>query len=759
MSARPKTSTPVRPATALLFSIHELNLAWQLVEKREAAGGADRVSVETFAKDAPEKLAALAARLQDGTYVPEPYLSIRIPKSHKPGMRTLGLPSVADKVVQQVLLNRLNRIAAKTLLPCTYAYRPGKGPVKAVKQALHLLAQKNQAWMVRADIDNFFDEIPHSLLEATLLRYTGSAALTGLCMLFVRMGNVDQGQRWKDRTAGIPQGALISPVIANLFLHGFDQAMTASGFGYVRYADDLLFTAADETAAQGILQTAAEYLHEHYGLRFNADAAVLPAAEGCTFLGVHINSQGINLPQQKHAQLVQRLYAALQADGKALPAAHWKETMEGIARYYGRLLPETVLRELDQSACELLAKEWVASGQPGLNKTLRSTLGSLAWCSQWFNSDPSAGVGLIRNKINTLQTRQIAGENTRKIASRKRFYEKLSDQHSELVVHTPGTFLSVSKGKIVVKQNGKVLQTLRVQNLRHITVRNLATGFSGQFIALCAEQGISLHFAQGKKHLFLHDPEQDDTRLWELQLRESRSPLGAEIARELVLAKTAASAHLLHYFLKYKGRNAEYRVAAAGALTAIGRETAYIEALPAAAINTNILELTAAEGRAAQAYWTALSALGGEIPFPGRSGQGAGDTINAMLNYGYAILYNRVWESIRAVGLHPGISFLHVPVKGKSTLGFDLMEPFRAQVVDRVVFGMVHRGQVKTSDGRLSEALRKQLATAILSRLHRREMYRGSRRPLETIIRMNLFMLADVLKGENKKFKPYRGKW
>ncbi len=739
--------------------MHELTLAWEVVEKHAAAGGIDRVSVEAFAKEAPLKLARLAESLQDGTYVPEPYLSIQIPKNHKPGKRTLGMPCVADKIVQQVLLGRLNRIAAKTLLPCTYAYRPKKGPVKAVKQVMHLLGHKADQWLVRTDIDNFFDEIPHTLLEQKLLNYTGSAQLTGLCMLFVRMGNVDAGKNWKDRKAGIPQGALISPVIANLFLHDFDQAMMESGAGYVRYADDLIFTAASETEGQQFLSVAAQYLQTNYGMRFNTDAAVCPAAEGCEFLGVQLGSNGISLTAAKLDILRKKLSDALHADGKNLPALHWKQTHEGIARYYGRLLPESGCCDVDRIACDAIADALAGSGQTGLSQPLRQVLPSMAWCSGLFRNEPGKAGEEILNKLRALQTQHLAKTNSSKIARRKRFYEKLSDKHSELVLHTPGTFLSMAKGKIQVKLNGKVLQTLRTGNLRHITIRQMATGFSGKFISFCAEKGISLHFSHGKKHLFLHDPEQDDTRLWEWQLQHSQDSKGAEIARALVLSKITASAHLLKYFLKYNRKNPVFKESTQKALDTILRETACIESMATETILTNILELTAAEGRAAQAYWTAMASLSDKVDFPGRSGKGASDPVNAMLNYGYAILYNRVWESIRAVGLHPGISFLHVPLKGKATLAFDMMEPFRAQAVDRVVFSMVHRGQVKESNGRLSDALRKKLADAVVARLHRKELYHGSRRSLEDIIRINLFHLAAVLKEEGKKFKPYRGKW
>ena len=173
-------------------------------------------------------------------------------------------------------------------------------------------------------------------------------------------------------------------------------------------------------------------------------------------------------------------------------------------------------------------------------------------------------------------------------------------------------------------------------------------------------------------------------------------------------------------------------------------------------------QIMAQEGNAAQSYWQQLRHLiADETDFTNREHQGARDMTNMLLNYGYGILYGRIWSAVLNARLHPSVSFLHEPNRGKPTLVFDLVEEFRAPVVDRTVVSLINRQEKLTKDkeGKLSMDTRRRLAEKVLERINTIENFRGQRIRMADIMRLQSVNLAKYLKGEAKNYKPYVMKW
>jgi CRISPR-associated endonuclease Cas1 len=166
------------------------------------------------------------------------------------------------------------------------------------------------------------------------------------------------------------------------------------------------------------------------------------------------------------------------------------------------------------------------------------------------------------------------------------------------------------------------------------------------------------------------------------------------------------------------------------------------------------------EGTGSAAYWDMIVRLLNNYTFfEGRGRQGATDLVNSMLNYGYGILYSRVWEAITRERLNPHISYLHTPVHGKPTLAFDLIEEFRQQVVDRAVIALISKGEeVEVDKGQISTDTKKRLVEKILERLNNREKFRGRELHMSEIIRHQARALAIHVQG-GKTYKPYLAKW
>lgn len=168
------------------------------------------------------------------------------------------------------------------------------------------------------------------------------------------------------------------------------------------------------------------------------------------------------------------------------------------------------------------------------------------------------------------------------------------------------------------------------------------------------------------------------------------------------------------------------------------------------------------ESQGAIAYWAYIRVLIADdgVDFISRKHQGATDLVNSLLNYGYAILYARAWKNILAAKLNPSIGILHARQDGKPTLVFDIVELFRAQMVDRIVISMIQKKiPLKMHDGLLNESTKRTLIRHILERLNRYEKFRGVEITFSQIILKQSQDIARYIAGDCDDFKPYVAKW
>ena len=178
--------------------------------------------------------------------------------------------------------------------------------------------------------------------------------------------------------------------------------------------------------------------------------------------------------------------------------------------------------------------------------------------------------------------------------------------------------------------------------------------------------------------------------------------------------------------------------------------------------DTNFMkELLGHEAQVAVCYWSYVRELVSDdnVAFERREHRGATDLVNSMLNYGYAILYVRVWQALLAAKLNPFDSFIHIRQEGKPTLVYDMVEVFRSQVVDRIVLRLVQKGQdLEMHKGLLTDQTRQLLVKSIMERLARYEKYQGEKMKMEQIILRQAKLLAQAFEGTDS-FRPYVAKW
>ena len=239
----------IRPAT--------LEAAWRTVARNKGAAGADGQSIERFAAQAERYLRELHDHLEDGSYRPHPVKRVEIPKGDGRA-RPLGIPTVKDRIVQTALKMVIEPIFEVQFRPGSYGFRPGRSCKDALREVDRLL-KAGFTWVVDADLQSYFDTIPHDRLMALVAGSVSDGRVLSLVEGFLRQDIMKDMARWTP-TAGTPQGAVISPLLANLHLHPLDLLMEQSGRRMVRYADDFVILCRTEDEALAALRQVAAWV-------------------------------------------------------------------------------------------------------------------------------------------------------------------------------------------------------------------------------------------------------------------------------------------------------------------------------------------------------------------------------------------------------------------------------------------------------------------------------------------------------------------
>jgi RNA-directed DNA polymerase len=233
----------VRPTT--------LEAAWRKVVRNHGAAGADGQSIERFAAQAERYLQELQHSLEDGSYRPHPVKRVEIPKGDG-RTRPLGIPTVKDRIVQTALKMVIEPIFETQFQPGSYGFRPGRSCKDALREVDRLL-KAGFTWVVDADLKSYFDTIPHDKLMTLVASAISDGPVLSLIESFLQQDIMKDMARWRP-TTGTPQGAVISPLLANLYLHPLDLLMEESGRRMVRYADDFVILCRTEAEALAALR-------------------------------------------------------------------------------------------------------------------------------------------------------------------------------------------------------------------------------------------------------------------------------------------------------------------------------------------------------------------------------------------------------------------------------------------------------------------------------------------------------------------------
>ncbi|MBZ0089235.1 MAG: group II intron reverse transcriptase/maturase, partial [Thermoanaerobaculia bacterium] len=233
-----------------VYALATLGLAWTKVQANRGAAGVDGQSVDRFAAKAEFYLSELATALRDGSYRPQAVKRVEIPKGDG-RTRPLGIPTVKDRIVQQAVRLVIEPVFENGFCDGSYGFRPGRGCHDALREVDRLL-QEGRTHVVDADLRSYFDTIPHERLMARVTAKVSDGRVLDLIRSWLEADILHGLERWTP-AEGSPQGAVISPLLANIYLDPLDRLMAEHGYPMVRYADDFVILTRSHAEAEAAL--------------------------------------------------------------------------------------------------------------------------------------------------------------------------------------------------------------------------------------------------------------------------------------------------------------------------------------------------------------------------------------------------------------------------------------------------------------------------------------------------------------------------
>jgi len=306
-----------------------LQSAFTKVWRNGGSAGADEQTVAHFGRHAEAELGRLHEQVRDGTYRPQPVRRAWIAKLGSSEKRPLGIPAVRDRIVQGALRHVLEPIFEADMAEHSYGFRPGRGAKDALRRVDYLL-KAGHDWVVDADLKSYFDTIPHDRLLALVKTRVADGRVLALVESFLRAGVLETAKGWQPTERGTPQGGVISPLLANVYLNPLDHQMVKTGWEMVRYADDFVILCRSEAEAQNALAAVRQWVSEA-GLTLHPEKTrIVNAAQpgGFDFLGYHFE-RGKKWPRKKS---LGKLKDRVRAQTARLDGRNWERIVTGLNR-------------------------------------------------------------------------------------------------------------------------------------------------------------------------------------------------------------------------------------------------------------------------------------------------------------------------------------------------------------------------------------------------------------------------------------------
>lgn len=687
--------------------------------------------------------------LQKG-FIPDPMSGFEVPKSNGE-MRKLAQASITSKVVQKIIAEAL--LDAVKLNNKSYAFRKGKGVLKAVNRTKDFLKKYN--YIAKADVDDFFDSINQDKLLIVLQKVIADKKIIMLISLFLKNGMMKQNE-WIDKSQGVYQGDVLSPVLSNLYLHSFDEALEKKGIDFVRFADDMLFFAKSKKEAKKNLAIATAYL-KALDLSFGEDKSYLASVEnGFEFLGLRFKGKSIQMDNRRFQKKISTLSQKTKKQSLQRSIAFINEYLIGIRHYYFKVLTDKhqlilIAEHIDEILVKKIA---LAKKHKEINKKSKFIQILVELQDLEHNTQEEKqkhADNLVARAYEALTLEKPLENAEKKMAKKKSDFLQEQIKSSEIILNRFGLYVSMSKGKIVVKEYGKVIQTSPVNWVTRLIVMTKGVSLSSNLILECSKRKIDIDFInKSKPYAQITYFENISNELYLKQLNIKNSNQGLTIAKSIIKAKMKNQINLVKYYSRYRERED------VGSSEELKKLIEQMEGIFKKVKNAkDVPTLMGYEGSLSVIYWKSFGILIDNREFK-RETQNAPDAINQSLNYGYAFIYHRVQSALLKTGINIYHSFLHTAQANKPTLVFDMVELFRQPVVDREIISILNRGtKVNSNKGRLNKKSIKVITENVQERLATPTKWRKGKYKIGTIIDEQALELSHVIKGIKSNFKGF----
>lgn len=319
-----------------ILQADNLTAAWRAVKANRGAAGVDGMGVEQTQAHLKEHWGTVARKLLAGEYRPAAVRAVEIPKPHG-GVRTLGIPNVQDRLIQQAIHQQLSPLWEAEFSDHSYGFRPNRSAHDAIRAAQGFV-KAGKTWVVDIDLKGFFDEVNHDRLMRLVGQKVRDKRLLRLIGNYLRAPMQTPDGRKQKRQKGTPQGGPLSPLLANIYLDELDKELEKRGVSFVRYADDVAIFVSSERSAERVLASVVAWIEKHLKVPVNRDKSGSGPTDESALFGFRLYSDGrVGVGPKSIGKLkarVRELWNAQQSLTSNQLRKQWREYVCGWWNYF-----------------------------------------------------------------------------------------------------------------------------------------------------------------------------------------------------------------------------------------------------------------------------------------------------------------------------------------------------------------------------------------------------------------------------------------